>query len=291
VPRTRSNGIEICFETSGPLEAPALILVSGFRSQLISWDERFIDLLVDAGFRVVRFDNRDVGLTSKTPGDPPTFSRRDDGTLELTGSPPYTLADMASDAIAVLDELGIDRAHVAGASMGGMIAQHVAFGHPERVLSLTSIMSSTGDRSVGRPTPEALATFLTPSPPDRQGYIDNAAATWKVLSGPHYDEARVRARAGRVYDRCFYPRGAAFQLSAVVSDGDRTERLARVRCPTLVIHGRVDPLITLSGGEATARAIPGAELLVLDEMGHDFPAPVLPDIAAAIAELASRVTA
>jgi pimeloyl-ACP methyl ester carboxylesterase len=196
---------------------------------------------------------------------------------------------MASDGVAVLDELGIERAHVVGASMGGMIAQHVAFDHPDRVLSLTSIMSTTGDRSVGRPTPEAGTALLTPSPPDRQGYIDNAASSWKIFSGPHYDEARVRERAARIYDRSFYPAGAAFQLAAVLSDGDRSERLSGVRAPTLVIHGRVDPLITLSGGEATARAIPGAELLVLDEMGHDFPGPLLPDIAAAIAKLAARV--
>jgi pimeloyl-ACP methyl ester carboxylesterase len=288
MPSAQANGIEICYEDTGPADAAPLLLVNGYTSQMISWDERLLDLFRESGFRVVCFDNRDVGLTTKTPGAAPKLVAGDSGLPKLDGPAPYTLADMASDGMALLEVLDIERAHVVGVSMGGMIVQHMAFGHPERVLSMTSIMSTTGDRSVGQPTPEALAALLAPPPPDREGVLDQAAATWRVISGPHYDEQRARERAGRAYDRSFYPVGAAFQMAAVMSDGDRTERLAGVRCPSLVIHGRVDPLVTLSGGEATARTVPGAELLVLDEMGHDLPPPLLGDIVGAIAKLAAR---
>jgi pimeloyl-ACP methyl ester carboxylesterase len=274
----RANGIDICYDVLGPPEGRPLLLVNGFTSQLVSWEPEFLDALVDQGFRVVRYDNRDVGLTSKTPGDPPSGGE----------PPPYTLADMATDGMALLTELGIDKAHVAGASMGGMIVQHMAFGHPDRVLSVTSIMSTTGGTTVGTPNPDAMQALLTPPPTEREAFLDHTAKSWKLFSGPHYDEQRSRDRGARSYDRAFYPRGAAFQMAAVMGDGDRTERLGTVRCPALVIHGRVDPLVTLSGGEATARAIPGAELLVFDEMGHDVPIPLSADIAAAIAKVAAR---
>jgi pimeloyl-ACP methyl ester carboxylesterase len=288
MPLAQANGIQICYEESGPADAPAVLLVNGYTSQLISWDERLIELFVDHGFRVVRFDNRDVGLTARTEGPLPTFVRSDAGLPQLDAPAPYTIADMASDGMALLEALGIERAHVAGVAMGGMIVQHMAFGHIDRVLTMTSIMSTTGDRSVGQARPEALAALLRPPPSDRDSYLDQAAETWRVISGPHYDEARSRDRAARAFDRAFNPAGAAFQMAAVLSDGDRTARLSGVRCPALVIHGRVDPLVTLSGGEATARAVPGAELLVLDEMGHDLPPPLLPDIVGAIAKLAAR---
>ena len=268
----RANGIDICYEETGSRDDPTLLLVNGFTSQLVGWEPEFIDALVAEGFHVVRFDNRDVGLTSKSEGEPPA----------------YTLSDMADDGMALLSELGIDKAHIAGLSMGGMIVQRMAINHPDRVLSLTSIMSTTGDTSVGTPHPEAMQALLTPPPSERDAYLDDAEKKWKLFSGPHYTPERARDRAARSYDRCFHPKGAAFQMAAVMSDGDRTSELGKVRCPALVIHGRVDPLVTLSGGEATAKAIPGAELLVLDEMGHDLPIPLSADIAAAIAKVAAR---
>ena len=274
----RANGIDICFEESGSAEHPALLLVNGFTSQLIGWDDRLVELLVDAGFRVIRFDNRDVGLTTKTGSEPPA-----------PGSPPsYTLADMAADGMALLTALGIERAHVVGASMGGMIVQQMAIDHPDRVLSLTSIMSTTGDTTVGGSSPEAIEALLTPPPREREAYLDHSAKLWKIISGPHYDEAHSRDRAARSYDRCFNPVGATYQMAAILGSGDRTERLAGVTCPTLVIHGRGDPLVGLTGGEATAKAIPGAELLVLDDMGHDLPLALIPQIVDAITSLAAR---
>jgi pimeloyl-ACP methyl ester carboxylesterase len=288
MPIAHANGIDICYEETGSADDPALLLVNGYTSQLVAWEPEFIDQLVEAGFRVIVFDNRDVGLTSKTVGRAPKLVAGSNGAPQLDGAPPYTLADMASDGVAVLDAVGVDRAHVVGASMGGMIVQRMAIDHPGRVRTLTSIMSTTGDRNVGHPKPEAMTALLTPPPKDRDAFLDHTAANWKVFSGPHYDEARSRARGARSYDRAFNPAGAAFQMAAIMSDGDRTEQLAGVTCPTLVIHGRVDPLVGLSGGEATAKAIPAAELLILDDMGHDLPLPLLPDIVGAIAKLATR---
>ncbi|MBA3655344.1 MAG: alpha/beta hydrolase, partial [Actinobacteria bacterium] len=255
MPIVQANGIDICYEESGSADDPALLLVNGFTSQLISWTPGFVDQLVDAGFRVVCFDNRDVGLTTKSSGEPPQ----------------YSLADMAADGIALLTSLGIARAHIVGASMGGMIVQRMTIDHPDRVRSLTSIMSTTGDARVGKPDPDAITALLSPPPTEREAYLDHSATLWRRISGPLYDEDRARQRAATSYDRCFNPAGAAYQMAAIMADGDRTQALAGVRCPTLVIHGRVDPLVRLSGGEATAAAVPGAELLVLDDMGHDLP--------------------
>jgi pimeloyl-ACP methyl ester carboxylesterase len=172
--------------------------------------------------------------------------------------------------------------------MGGMIVQHMAIEHPQRVLSMTSIMSTTGDRSVGAASPESLALLLTPPPSERGPYIERSVEIGRVIGGPLFDEERARDRAGKSFDRCFHPVGAAFQLAAILSDADRTPALGSVRCPTLVIHGRADSLVNVSGGEATAKAIPGAELVLLDEMGHDLPEKLWPDIADAIAKNAAR---
>jgi pimeloyl-ACP methyl ester carboxylesterase len=197
---------------------------------------------------------------------------------------------MASDAVGVLDALAIDRAHIVGASMGGMISQRIAIDHPHRVLSLTSIMSTTGNPVVGAPTPEAMAVLFTPPPAEREAYLDQSVVSGRVISGPLFDAEKSRARAEIAYDRCFNPAGAAFQIAAIMDDGDRTEALAALDVPALVIHGSADTLVTLSGGEATAAAIPGAELLVLDEMGHDLPEPLWPEIADAIARVASAAS-
>jgi pimeloyl-ACP methyl ester carboxylesterase len=271
MPIVRANGIDICYEDTGSPDDPVILLVNGFTSQLISWTPGFVDQLGARGFRVITFDNRDVGLTTKS----------DEGSK-------YSLRDMAADGMALLSALGVERAHVVGASMGGMIVQRMAIDHPERVLSLTSIMSTTGDPAVALPQPEAMQALMTPPPTEREAYLAHSAETWKLFAGAHYDEARFRDRITRSYDRCFHPAGAVFQMTAIMSDGDRTAELAGVRCPTLVIHGKADPLVGVSGGEATAAAIPGAELLLFDDMGHDLPPALLPEIVDAIAKVAAR---
>ena len=273
----RANGIDICYEETGSPDDPAILLVNGFTSQLISWTVGLVDQLAERGFRVISFDNRDVGLTTKSGGSPPA-----------DGSPAYTLGDMAADGMALLSAIGVDRAHVVGASMGGMIVQRMAIDHPQRVRSVTSIMSTTGDRSVGAPQADAMAALLTPPPTDRDAYLEHSATTWKIFAGAYYDEERFRDRFSRSYDRCFNPAGAAFQMAAVMSDGDRTPELRELRCPALVIHGRADPLVGFSAGEATAAAIPGAELVAFDDMGHDLPPALLPQIVDAIAKVAAR---
>jgi pimeloyl-ACP methyl ester carboxylesterase len=281
---------EICFEEFGPPDDPPLLLVNGYRSQMINYEPAFCEVLASRGFHVIRFDNRDVGLSGKTPGDPPAFEFKD-GRFVLTSPPPYTVSDMAADGMAILDQLGIERAHVFGMSMGGMIVQVMAINHPDRVLSMTSVMSTTGDPNLrGEAKPEALETLASVPRSDRDGYIEDSVKTRRIISGPLFDEEQARRKSAESYDRCFYPAGAAFQMAAVLSDGDRTQRLASVVCPTLVIHGRVDPLVPLAGGVATAEAVPGAELLVLDEMGHDLPKPLWPQIADAVAAVAARAS-
>jgi pimeloyl-ACP methyl ester carboxylesterase len=274
------NGIKICYETFGADGDPALLLVMGLGTQMTGWDDAFCGALADRGLFVIRYDNRDVGLSSKTSPPPPTIvppTAKGVG-FTLSQDPPYTLSTMADDGIALLDHLGLPAAHLVGASMGGMIVQHMAFEHPERVMSLTSIMSTTGAADVGQATGEALVALITPAPTERAAYIEHSVRNWKVLSGPLFDEERTRKRAAAGYDRSFHPIGSAFQFAAIVADGDRTERLKAVNCPTLVIHGAADPLINVSGGRATAEAIASARLLVLDEMAHDLPEPLWPQL-------------
>ena len=202
------------------------------------------------------------------------------------GRPPevaYLLSDMAADAIGLLDHLGVDRAHIVGASMGGMIVQTMAIEHPDRVASMVSVMSMPGDSSVGQPTPEAMAVLLRPPAADREAYIEGSADVAVFASKKYFDLDRTRRFAAMSFDRAFYPEGTARQLAAVWASGDRSEQLREVRVPTLVIHGRDDTLITLSGGERTAELIPGANLLVLGDMGHDLPEPLWPLIVGAIA--------
>ena len=274
MPIVSANGIDICYEDAGAADDPVILLVNGFTSQLISWTPGFVDQLVARGFRVITFDNRDVGFTTKSEGE----------------APAYTVGDMAADGMALLTVLGIERAHVVGASMGGMIVQRMAIDHPDRVLSVTSIMSTTGNPAVAAPRPEAMQALLTPPPTEREAYLEHAAATWKIFAASYYDEDRFRDRFARSYDRCFHPAGAAFQMAAIMSERDRTEELGSVRCPALVIHGKADPLVDVSGGEATAAAIPGAELVLFDDMGHDLPPALLPEIVDAIAKVAARST-
>jgi pimeloyl-ACP methyl ester carboxylesterase len=292
--RAQSNDIEIEYETFGDPDDPALLLVMGLGAQLLSWDVELCEGLVDRGFFVIRYDNRDVGLSTKIAVDPPVDIMAEI-TKALAGGPveaPYSLADMAADGIGLLDALGIDRAHIVGASLGGMIVQTMAVNHPERVLSLTSIMSTTGDPDVGQSDPEVLPILLEPLPSERAAYIAaSVEASRAIGSAAHFDEERSARLAGQAFDRCYYPAGVGHQLLAGVASGSRSEGLRGLRVNTLVIHGDVDPLITVSGGERTAEVIPGAELMVLEGMGHDLPAFFRPAVIEAITALAARSVA
>lgn len=294
MPRAAHDGIEIEYDSFGDRGAPPLLLVMGFTAQMTAWDEELCDLLASRGHFVVRFDNRDCGLSSKTAGDPPDVAAIMTAVLQgapVTSPVPYDLSDMARDALAVLDDIGIERAHVVGASMGGMIAQQMAIEHPGRVASLTSIMSTTGAPGVGQATPEAMGALLSPPPADRDGAIARGVEVGRAISGPLFDEARARDVAGKSFDRSFHPQGAPFQLAAIAKTGDRTAGLRRLAVPALVIHGAADPLVQPSGGEATAAAIAGSRLLMLAEMGHDLPRPLWPTVVDAITELTQSVPA
>jgi pimeloyl-ACP methyl ester carboxylesterase len=273
--------------------SPPLLLVMGLGAQMVAWDPEFCAQLAARGHYVVRFDNRDVGLSTKieaggVPDMAAVFAARQRGE---TVAAPYNLSDMSDDAFGLMSALGIRSAHIAGASMGGMIVQTMAIEHPERVLTMTSIMSTTGAADLPASTPEAAAALLTPAPADRAGFIEHRVKNSAVIgSAAHLrDDARVRAMAAEGFDRCFYPVGIARQLAAVAASGSRREALGAVRVPTLVIHGEIDPLVPLSGGEDTHKSIPGSELLVIPGMGHDLPKAVWPQVVPAIAKHTSRV--
>ncbi len=290
--RSASVGdVEIAYETIGDPADPPLLLVMGLATQMIGWPDGFCTGLAERGLYVIRFDNRDVGLSTHLHDAPPPNVRAALG--GDTSSASYTLPDMARDAVGLLDALRLDSAHVVGASMGGMIAQAMAIGHPERVRSLTSIMSTTGDPSVGAPTEAALGVLLTPPPSDRDGAMRRAVDAYRVIGSPGFelDEDALRERAGLSFDRAHDPAGVARQLVAVLASGDRTRALRDVRVPALVIHGAADTLVDPSGGKATAAAIPDAELLVVDGMGHDLPRAVWPQLTDRIADLVARADA
>lgn len=285
MPRALVNtGMELEYDTFGSPEDPALLLIMGFTAQLTAWDERFCRILADGGRFVIRFDNRDCGLSTKLDGqvaDVPAVMAAAFAD-EPAPAVPYTLSDMAADAIGLLDHLGIERAHIMGASMGGMIAQTVAIEHPTRVRSLISIMSQPGEVEVGQPTAEAAAAIFSPPPTTRQEYIDSAPK-WMVWQSKKYrDEAKVKENAARDFDRSFYPEGSVRQLAAIYASGRRTEMLKVLDTPTLIIHGRDDELITPSGGTRTAELVPGANLLLMADMGHDMPEQLWPVITDAI---------
>ena len=285
--RVSANGIELCYDTFGDTAAPALLLVMGLAAQMIAWDEEFCEQLAKRGYFVIRFDNRDIGLSTKFPqhGTPDLMALLGQALMGRSVAAPYTLRDMAADAIGLLDALGIARAHVVGASMGGAIGQEMAIHHGERLLSLTSIMSSTGDPSLPQASPEAMAVLLSPPPTDRESYFASYKRTWAVLRGPGFplDEARDLERAARAWDRGLNPPGVARQMAAILASGNRTSALSSVRVPTLVIHGDADPLVRHEGGVATAKAIPGARLLTINGMGHALPISMWPQLIDAIA--------
>jgi pimeloyl-ACP methyl ester carboxylesterase len=279
VPRVRSNGVELEYETLGRADDPAMLLIMGLGAQLIDWPDELCAGLVGQGYFLIRYDNRDAGLSTGL-----------DELTAATDAAPYLLADLAADAVGLLDALGIQRAHLVGASMGGMIAQQVAIDHPDRVRTLCSIMSTTGDRSVGQSTSEAAAVLLRPPATSRDEAIAGGIAAGRILGSIGFDasEEALRRRAERKYDRAYRPAGTRRQLAAVYASPDRTRALREVTVPTVVIHGTLDPLIDISGGRATAEAVPGAELVVLPGVGPGIPADAIPAMVDAIARTAGR---
>ena len=285
---TRVGDVDIAYETFGDPSDPALLLVMGLATQMIAWHEDFCGQLADRGFHVIRFDNRDVGRSSPMRDLPvPTLRQL---VLRSKKAAGYTLSDMAGDAVGLLDHLGIERAHVVGASMGGMIAQTIAIEHPQRVLSLCSIMSNTGARWSGQPKLATYRVLLGTPPKDRDKFIDHVLKVYRVIGSPDFDrdEDDLRDLAARSYDRGRNPAGSGRQLAAIIASGDRTDRLRGVSAPTVVIHGTKDRLVSPSGGRATAKAIPGARLVKIEGMGHDLPRGTWPQLIGAIAENAAR---
>jgi pimeloyl-ACP methyl ester carboxylesterase len=285
------SGLEIAYERFGDHDAPPVLLVMGLGRQMLGWLDEFCATLVARGVHVIRFDNRDVGLSTHLHEAPAP-----DVMAALGGdfsSATYTLSDMAADTVGLLDALGLESAHIVGASMGGMIAQTMAIECPDRVRSLTSIMSTTGDTTVGQATQEALGALMSAPATSRREAVERTVSTFRVIGSPgfDFDEKGVRERAGIAYDRAYDPLGVARQLVAVLASGDRTAGLRAVNVPALVVHGAEDPLVDLSGGRATAEAVPDAELVVFDGMGHDLPRELWPEITARIGALVRRAQA
>jgi pimeloyl-ACP methyl ester carboxylesterase len=280
--------VELCYETFGDPADPAILLVMGLGTQMLWWREEFCTALAERGFFVVRYDNRDVGRSSRLnhAGLPSAWQllRRD------VGAAAYTLTDMAGDGMGLLDHLGIERAHVVGASMGGMIAQTMAVEHRARALSLVSIMSNTGSRRTGQPALRLYRRLVSKLPTERQAYVEHQVRSFKQIRSPgfEYDEEEHRRLAGLAFDRMLEPAAATRQLAAIVASGDRTKQLRTITAATLVIHGSADKLVAPSGGKATARAIPGAQLMLIEGMGHDMPRGVWPRVINGIVENAAR---
>lgn len=282
-------GIDIAYQRLGNPDVPVVLLIMGIGAQSIHWPDAFCHALVDSGLQVIRFDNRDVGLSTHLTDSPPAHLPAGLGDLSSVS---YTLSDMAADAVGLLDALGLEKAHVVGASMGGAIAQTMAIEHADRVGSLTSMMSTTGNLSVGQPSPEVLRDVFGGQPAvTRDEVIQKMLQAFRAVASPRYpnDENEVAARTGRAYDRSYDPIGVARQRLAWVVSGDRTERLRHLDVPTLVIHGVADRMCDVSGGRATAEAIPGAELVLIEGMGHNLPLGLRSQLAARIAEFVWRV--
>ncbi|MFH1952294.1 MAG: alpha/beta hydrolase [Pseudomonadota bacterium] len=271
----KANGIEIVYDTFGDPDKPPVLLIVGLGQQMIAWDEGFCAQIAARGYQVIRFDNRDMGLSTKlheagVPSMAVVLEAMTEGTPVES---PYSLLDMADDAVGLLDALGIESAHVVGESMGGMIAQRMVIHHADRVRTLTSIMSSTGEPGLPPPAPEAMDILANRPPADREGYIEDYVERWRVLNGQKlsYDENASRELAARIFDRGLNPPGFVRQLTAIIADGSRKQALKSVTVPTLVIHGDADPLVPVECGIDTANSIPGSELLIIEGMGHTFP--------------------
>ncbi|HET8617984.1 MAG TPA: alpha/beta hydrolase [Acidimicrobiales bacterium] len=284
MPLAGANGIEICYEETGDPAGRPLLLIMGLGGQLIHWPEELVAGFAARGFRVITFDNRDVGLSTHLDG-----ARADVlGVLASRGSGappdvPYLLTDMAADTAGLLDHLGIDRTHVVGVSLGGMVAQTLAIEHPDRVATLTSVMSSTGDPDVGLPTADALNVLMAPPVTTREQYVEATVRNTHVYGSPGLvDEDRIRRLSVLAWERSHDPDGAARQLAGVLASGSRSEGLRRLAVPTLVVHGTADTLVQPDGGERTAEVVPDAKLLMIEGMGHDLPPAMLPRVIDAV---------
>ncbi|MBU1377667.1 MAG: alpha/beta fold hydrolase [Alphaproteobacteria bacterium] len=296
--RAKANGIELEYEVTGPADGAPLLLIMGLGAQMTRWPEAFVAKLAARGLRVIRFDNRDVGLSSKLdaaglPDFMAMFTALGEGRKPDV---PYLLDDMAADAVGLLDALGIARAHIVGASLGGMVAQLVAADYPDRTLSLTSIMSTTGNRALPLSSPEAMAVLNDRGPDptaDLEGYLDHALKGAVVVGSPGYpfDAAETRERLRADFQRSYSPSGFQRQYAAAAASPDRRPKLATITAPTVVIHGAADALVPLAGGQDTAANIPGAELIVIDGMGHDFPPPLFDTVADGILKAVDRAKA
>lgn len=284
----KANGIELCYEEFGDQAAPPLVLIMGLGAQMVLWDDEFCAQLAQRGFRVIRFDNRDIGKSTQMSGGKKLTALEllKLRFLRIPVEAPYKLRDMAADTVGLMDALGIAKAHLVGASMGGMIAQEVALLSPQRVHTLTSIMSTTGNPKLPQPTREAAALLMAPPPVTKEDYIKRFGQTWKLLRGGSFpaDEAKDAQRAELTYARGLNPAGVGRQLRAILASGSRKERLHKLKIPTLVIHGLVDPLVRPEAGRDTAASIPGAKLLEIPTMGHALPMPIWPQVIGAIAE-------
>lgn len=285
MPRVHANGLTIHYDSFGKPADSTVVLIPGLSAQATYWREELIEMIVDAGYHVIRIDNRDAGRSEHLDGARVNVLR----VLEALGAGdvpevPYLLTDMADDVAGLLDVLGVDRAHIVGASMGGMIAQTFAIRHPERTLTLTSIMSTTGDPDVGQATPEMQVALFSAPPADREAAIETAVEYHRTAWADYFDEERSRETTARSLDRVVYPQGAGRQLAAILASGDRTPDLKTISAPTLVVHGDKDPVIDLSGGVATAEAIPGAETWVMTGAGHDLPPPLFDELSRRLVE-------
>lgn len=293
MPKTTANGIEIHYEEQGDPAAPAMLLIMGFGAQLTLWPDELVEALAAQGFRVIRYDNRDVGLSQKFDGvkAPGLFKMTLLSKIGFTPKVPYTLADMADDGVGLLDALGIERAHIVGASMGGMIAQHVAARHPDRCLSLTTVFSTTGNPKLPPARPEAMKALITRPDSTEEGVlVEHGMMLARTIGSPGYPapEDRLRERTLASVRRSFYPEGPTRHLSAIVADGDRRAMLRDIAVPTLVLHGEDDPLVPCEGGRDTAASIPGARLKTIPGWGHDLPLELVDELAGAIGEHARQ---
>jgi len=291
MPRAKiSPTVELEYHTFGDPKNPALLLIMGYTAQMVAWEEDFCKMFAAKNFFVIRFDNRDCGLSTKFNGAQVDVNAVVAAALMEDPIPPvpYTLSHMAGDAVGLLDHLKIERAHVLGASMGGMIAQVMTIEHPKRVRTLTSVMSMSGEPEFGQSAPDAMNALLSVPPSDRDGYIAHSPIYQAFHSKKYRSDENSKRAAARDFDRSFYPEGAPRQLAAIYASGRRTEQLRAIKTPTLVIHGKDDTLITPSGGERTAELIPNAKLELVDDMGHDLPQPLWGNFVALVADFISQ---